>query len=247
MSVFFAPEHAHGYHAHAYDEQVALFRAVAAKQRRRKFFEGDTHPVEALDYGSGWQGVSRVILEGVLSAREQLFLYDRFAAIKPSGTPNVHQATAKDIFSGKKQFSIISISYVICCMAPQEARTMLAELQEAQQSAQYVIVDYTLRDRTREEVLALLTSNQEMKWRRHMGEDAFAQTRMQHTPQSLVELVESAGLRARNGKAAPMDPAGLRSAIVAEAQENTPPCLIDMRETIGRETRLSLSVGEAIM
>ncbi len=231
MSVSFAPEHEHGHHTHAYYEQVALFHAVANTQRRRRALARDPRPIEALDYGTGWQGVSRVILEGVLSAREQLFLYDKFAAIKPSRMPNVHQATPEDIFSGWKQFDIISISYVMCCMDPLEARAMLANLQEAQQSAQYVIVDYTLRGRTREDVLALLTSNQEMKWRHHMGEDEFARTRMQHTPASLAALTQSAGLGVWNGKAAPLDPAGMRSAIIAEARAVAPQCSVPMCDT----------------
>ena len=202
----------HGYHWSAYDMQESLYATTVQSCRRN-----GSESVDALDFGAGPYGVSRMILEHVLDLRrDHLALFDPYTPITQPTKHHVTEVSEDEIYSlTHAPFDIISVSYILCCMEPCRAKIMLAKLQKAQRAATYMFVDYTLRGMTRKDVLALLTAREEMKWRAHMGEDTFARTRTQHTRASLAALIHESGLRVLTHES--LDPKGYRTGVVARA------------------------------
>jgi hypothetical protein len=113
---------------------------------------------------------------------------------------------------------LVNISYVLCLLEPEEARSILNELRNGQSNAVFAIVDYTLQNRTRAEVLGLLSAHEEKKWREKLGDDEFVRTHTRFTHKSLCALLRSAGLCPLNEELSSLDPAGIRSAIIAHPQ-----------------------------
>lgn len=202
-------------HEQAFLRQTKLTEALLQTYHRR---ESD---LNLLDYGCGVRGVQRVIFEGKKSIRDRLALFDPHAHIVPPATPDVRTVQWHEIFGpDRTTFDIIALSYVLCCVSPEEGRYILRDLRACQPQARLLIVDYTLATRSRMEVLQLLTAREEMKWRDRMGDTAFAETRRRFTRETLEDFVRSAGHDIL-GHAAPLDDAGIRSAVVTHPERES--------------------------
>lgn len=191
--------------------QESLYKAVLNTLHLRK--DG----VSILDFGCGERGVGRVIIEGIMNARDQLHLYDSLPEkiCPPRNGQGVNIASRENIFGDRRtSYDLINISYVLCMLEPEEAKGILEELRTAHPEALFTIVDYTLNNRTDLDIPNLLSSNEEMKWQQNIGVDEFIRTHTRFTRQSLCALVQSAGLHPMNGRAAALDEDGIRSAIV---------------------------------
>ncbi len=199
-------------HEQAYLHQKALTGALIRTRHMRR------PALDLLDYGCGWRGVQRVIFESTKETRDRLALFDPFVQIRPSQTDDVYVAGEREIFGDNRtHFDIVGLSYVLCCVSAEEGQKILRTLHARQPWAQLLIVDYTLHNRSRMEVLALLTAQEEMKWRRRMGEDDFVATRRRFTRHSFEQFVRDAGYDIL-GHAAPLDRFGIRAAVVTRAQ-----------------------------
>ena len=198
-----------GRHFEAYINQETLYRRVLEMLHQIR------DKLNILDFGCGPHGVGRMLLRSLKKKDDKLYLFDPHATIEPSRDPNEFIATKQDVYGDARiPFDIVNLSYVLCCMEPIDAIYALKNLKASHSKAMLAIVDYTLRNRSEIEVLQLLTSHEEMKWRRHMGDEAFAHTRRQFTPESLEHLIRMAGYSLLEC-AIPLDKAGIRAAIVA--------------------------------
>jgi len=195
-------------HTEAYLRQCALTGALIDSHHQRK------QELNLLDFGCGWRGVQRVIFEGMKNTRDRLALFDPLCEIYPPRSPNERIVEMPEIFSANSiPFDIVALSYVLCCMTPEEGKRILHDLHVFQPQAQLLIVDYTLQNRSQMEVLQLLTSREEMKWRQRMGDQRFASTRRRFTAESFEGFVRAAGHQLQ-GHAAPLDDFGMRAAVM---------------------------------
>ncbi|MDD5026431.1 MAG: hypothetical protein PHH13_03580 [Candidatus Peribacteraceae bacterium] len=203
------PQNYNGRHYEAYLKQEGIYAAILRHRHRHK------KELDLLDFGCGVRGVSRVILEEISNSRDRLHLFDPYANIMPSPQPNVRIASAQDVHGDNRiPFDVVSLSYVLCCMETEQARPLLRKLRFSQPQAITVIIDYTLQERSNMEVLQLLNSHEEQRWKKGMGEDSFAETRRRFTPASLEAFVRDAGYDVM-GHAAPLDQETIRCAILA--------------------------------
>ncbi|MDO8469078.1 MAG: hypothetical protein Q7S29_04960 [Candidatus Peribacter sp.] len=195
-------------HEEAYTRQCELTRALIHTHHQRK------PDLDLLDYGCGWRGVQRVIFEGTKNACDRLALFDPICDIHQPRSPNERIVENPEIFSANSiPFDLVALSYVLCCVTPEEGKRILHDLHVLQPQAQLLIVDYTLKNRSQMEVLNLLTSREETKWRQRMGDQSFASTRRRFTAESFEEFVHAAGHRIQ-GHAAPLDTFGIRAAVL---------------------------------
>ncbi|HAI98644.1 TPA: hypothetical protein DCL30_03875 [Candidatus Peribacteria bacterium] len=203
------PQYYNGRHLEAYIMQEKIYRAIVQVRHRSKA------ALELLDFGCGVRGISRVILEGVSHDTDRLHLFDPYANIMPSPQSNVHIASTQDVHGDNRiPFDVVSLSYVLCCIETEEqAHSLLRKLRLSQPQAVTVIIDYTLRNRSNMEVLHLLNSREEQKWKESMGKDSFAETRRRFTPASLEAFVRDAGYDVL-GHAAPLDQEAIRCAVL---------------------------------
>lgn len=208
-----------GCHDRAYYNQRELYESTVNMLRNHKKAADTSETIEALDFGTGPYGVARMILGNVLSSRlDHLSLFDPYAEVRKPRRNNEKEITGDKIYGPMPtRFDIISLSYLLCCMEPEKAQKMLQGLLQAQHDATYIFIDYTLQGMTREQVLALLVSDREIKWRTDMGDDDFFRTRTQHTRASLAALVQSSGFELIGNEAMEMDPNGYRAGMVARA------------------------------
>ncbi len=168
-----------------------------------------------LDFGCGPHGVGRMLLRSLKQKDDKLYLFDPHVDIEHPRDANEFIATKQDVYGDARlPFDIVNLSHVLCCMEPIDAIYALKNLKASHPKAMLVVVDYTLRNRSAMEVLKLLTSHEEMKWRRHMGDEAFAHTRRQFTPESLEHLIRLAGYLPEEG-IRPLDKSGIRAFAVA--------------------------------
>jgi hypothetical protein len=159
-----------------------------------------------------------MLLTNLKGREDTLHLFDPYVAIEVPRSPRVRIANTQDVYGDRRlPFDIVNLSYVLCCMRPLDALSALRSLRGSHPHATIVIVEYTLAHRSKMEVLSLLTSDEEMKWRRLMGEDAFAETRRQFSPESLAFLLQFAGHSLQSG-VMPLDRSGIRSAAIAVPQ-----------------------------
>ncbi|MFH1444356.1 MAG: hypothetical protein ABIG34_03125 [Candidatus Peregrinibacteria bacterium] len=199
-------------HEEAFLQQTALTRSLIDEHHVHR------PNLNLLEYGCGWRGVQRVILEGIKANHDRLALFDPHAKIRSPEWPNERIVDRAEIFGHNRiPFDIITLSYVLCCVSPEEGQRILQSIRISQPQSSVLIVDYTLKNRSQMEVLALLTSREEMKWRNSMGEEEFAETRRQFTPETLEEFVRSAGHNVR-GNAIALDEFGIRAAIQTQPQ-----------------------------
>lgn len=197
-----------GRHFEAYLNQDTLYRDVLAVQHQTR------KRLNILDFGCGPHGTGRMLLRNLKEPQDGLHLYDPYANIEQPRVPNEFIATRQHVFGDNRiAFDIVNLSYVLCCMRPTDGRDALEQLRWAHPGASLVVVDYTLQTRSQAEVLQLLNSTEEMKWRRRMGEEAFASTRRQFTPESLQWLVRLSGYVPQETR--PLDAAGMRAGLVA--------------------------------
>lgn len=197
-----------GRHYEAYCNQERLYQAVLAAQHHLR------GALKILDFGCGEEGVSRVILRGSMGDADTLFLYDPEARIHPPRDQRERIASGQNVYGDQRiPFDIVTLSYVLCCMEPQELLPTLQHLRTSQPQAVMIIVEYVLCGRSSLEILGLLTANEEMKWRAYMGEDHFVETRERFTRESLETLLRKAGFSLL-GRVAPLDRAGIRAAAV---------------------------------
>jgi len=198
-----------GHHLAAYNQQTALYREACDRARRT-----GTEPIAVLDYGCGAKnGVSREIFEGILDARDRLYLFD-VLDVQPSHRPMTHVVQEPAFQSANPlPCDIVNLSYVLCMLETAEARELLRSLAFFQRSALFTVVDYTLATRSEAEVLRLLGSKQERTWRERLGEKEFLRTHRRFSPVTLQELVTSAGLTIERVEA--LDPASLRAGLMA--------------------------------
>jgi len=200
-------------HDQAFMFQTDLTRNLIHTHHQRK------PNLNLLDYGCGRRGVQRVIFEGTKQDCDQLALFDPFADIFPPRTDNVSIVKRSEIFGDNRiPFDIVALSYVLCCVSPDEGKRILHALQLLQPQAQLLVVDYTLNNRSQMEVLDLLASQEEMKWRDSMGEEDFATTRRRFTRESLAQFIYDAGYKMAD-PAIPLDEFGIRAAIVTHTRQ----------------------------
>lgn len=174
--------------------------------------------LDLLDYGCGWRGAQRLIFEGVKRDIDRLALFDPLCDIHPPREPQERIVTEEEILDPRGTlFDVIALSYVLCCVTPDEGRRILSTLHTAQPQAQLLVVDYTLQNRSQMEVLQLLTTREEWKWRQRMGDEDFATTRRRFTVDSLEQFVRSTGYQVQ-GHAAPLDAFAVRAAVVTLPQ-----------------------------
>ncbi|OIO53278.1 hypothetical protein AUJ46_05375 [Candidatus Peregrinibacteria bacterium CG1_02_54_53] len=201
-------------HEEAFFRQTAQTQSLIDERRIHK------PNLDLLEYGCGWRGAQRVILEGIKTFHDRLALYDPHVEIRPPTCPNERIVDHAEIFGpGRRAFDIITLSYVLCCVSPKTGMGILQSLRAAQPQADMLIVDYTLNNRSQMEVLDLLTSREEMKWREAMGEQEFAETRRQFSPETLAEFVRSSGHNLQGG-AIFLDEFGIRAAVVTHSSQN---------------------------
>lgn len=175
-----------GRHYQAYESQLRLYRAVLDTTR------GRGKALNVLDFGCGRLGVSRVILQHRLETRDRLHLYDPSACIDPPRDPHVRVASEAEIFGPQRtRFDLMALSYVLCCIPPQEVHGLLQRLRDAQPQARGVFVDYTLADHSEEEVLRLLHADEERNWLKKLGREEFITVHRRFTRDSLLRLVSS--------------------------------------------------------
>jgi hypothetical protein len=196
-----------GGHFEAYDNQLKLYRAVLTTVRR------NGKALEILDFGCGRLGVSRVILQYLMQTRDRLHLYDPLALIEPPLDGNIRIASEKEIFGPERtRFDVIALSYVLCCIPPEDVPPLLQNLKTAQPQARGLFVDYTLADRSDAEVLRLLNAQEERYWLERLGRDDFITVHRRFTRESLEHLLSS-HFRVM-GHTAPLDKLGIRAAAV---------------------------------
>lgn len=171
-----------------------------------------------LDFGTGRYGVGRAIMEPKLQKGDELALYDPKAEIsEPIQPDHVHivdDRMALTYTDGR--FNIVNISYVLCLLEPEEARKILSDLSLAHPYAKFLITDYVLRGR--ENLLEVLNSKEENKWRASIGEEEFRRTHARFDASSLAELVENSGFSKPSGSAWYLDHLGIRETILTEPE-----------------------------
>jgi hypothetical protein len=166
-----------------------------------------------LDFGCGPTGAGRAFIEcQIMGTRNKLSLFDPGANINPSNYNNVSVVNTEQVFGpNRDQFDIVNISYVLCLMEPREARETLERLKEKHSSASFIIIDYTLDGRSKMDVQNLLVADTEKRWRQKLGEEEFYRTHSRFSPESLSELVNTAGIQHSGTR--PLDKKNLRASI----------------------------------
>lgn len=201
-----------GRHLEAFFKQEKLYQQACNTAHDK----AGNRAITALDYGCGAErGVSRTILENMLEQRDALLLYDE-QIVRPSRRPNTRVVTEHAIWSPNPiKCDLISLSYVLCMMQRDEAKSLLQDLKNFQPDADFCIVDYTLRRQTRERVMQLLTADEEKKWLNALGEKDFLETHMRFGQEDIAGIAEDAGLRVHHAQ--PLDADGLRGGVLATA------------------------------
>ncbi|MDD4318779.1 MAG: hypothetical protein PHW10_00405 [Candidatus Peribacteraceae bacterium] len=202
---------AYGTLGNFYEESLA-----AIPDNRRPARQND--PVEVLDFGTGENGVSRIIFQSILTNRGRLALFDKpDVPIHFPRDAHVRIAQAHEVYGyPMPPFDLVNLSYVLCCLGNEDPALTLLLLQEYHRRALFSVVDYTMRGRSREETLALLNSASERRWQKRMGEDAFVAARTRHTADSLRSLLEDASFDIMQQES--LDSLGLRTAFLLQSR-----------------------------
>ncbi len=206
----------------AKDVQENLYRQVlqeaASKNRRLP---------NVLDFGSGKRGTGRVLMDPILSREGGgLDLYEPFDTVSPSFNKDTKQVDDDAVFGPRrKEYDIVNISYVLCTMPPDEAGALLIRLREAQPQASYIIVDYILKNRTRDEVTSVLQTDSEKQWMARSGVDAFLATRGQHDVATFAELLKKHNMP-EVAQAKLMDTYPTRAAFVLQEDADLQPFML---------------------
>lgn len=172
---------------------------------------------QVLDFGCGQKGLSRsywsVILRNEPGSR--LFLYD--PAFQSEGVQGhiPEFATPISELDGIRQetgeIDIVNLSYVLCLLEINQAAVLIQQINRIYPEARLLIADYILKNRSRADVLNLLTTESELEWLGRLGENNFVET---HTRFNLWDLF----ILARQGGRRPkikILPSGYRAAIHA--------------------------------
>ncbi|HRH93598.1 MAG TPA: hypothetical protein PKV72_03645, partial [Candidatus Peribacteria bacterium] len=145
----------------------AFFRMQELYRGRMAHIHACQGAVHALDFGTGDDGLARGLLEESLQPGDSLRLYDPSARI---AKPRKHEriVTAQEAFGYVPGgINVVSIAFVLCLLERDEAQRNLVALREAHPEAEFIIVDYLLKGRGH--MADLLRANEEMKWRRTIG------------------------------------------------------------------------------
>lgn len=149
------------------------------------------HFLNILDFGSGRYGIGRALLENQINQYgDRMYLYDPYTDVKRSVNSQVF--VAENLDNIPENIDFINISYVLCSMEPDEARQALSDLKNRFNRAEIFVLDYVLNGR--EELINLLQSNEECKWRQIQGEKEFRRTRTRFTAGSLKAALMESGL-----------------------------------------------------
>lgn len=176
-----------------------------------------TGHLNVLDFGSGRYGVGRAIMEPKMNPGEELALYDLHSISSPIRTDTTRiVGTHEAMKYTDGRFNMVNLSYVLCHIEPNEARAILSDLAFAHPNAQFLITDYVLRGR--EELLQLLDSSQEKKWKMHQGQEEFRRTHVRFDPNSLERLIVDSGLEPPGTRAWYLDHSGMRASMITEPE-----------------------------
>jgi len=176
-----------------------------------------TGHLNILDFGSGRYGVGRAIMEPKMNPGEELALYDIDTISSPVRTGTTHIVdTEVALGYTDGRFNIVNLSYVLCHIEPDEAKGILSDLGLAHPNAQFLITDYVLSGR--EELLELLNSSEEEKWRSRQGAEEFRRTHVRFDPNSLERLMVRSGFMSPGFKAWYLDHNHIRASMITEPE-----------------------------
>ncbi len=164
-------------------DQLDAEYGILLRQIRQEKLHG---PLRLLDYGTGRKGLARLFLEQHKLPEDQLDLYDPHAQIHPPAKSdrNVRIITQRELMRAPAPYDVVTLSFVLCCLEPQERSVILSALSASHPQAHLLVLEYILKQHDRAAVCALL-QREAKAYHRQLEDPAFLD---RHTALDLAGL-----------------------------------------------------------